>query len=66
MKCGNNPRLGIIFLSKIANNRDYVYKFCNRPAKKFDRYCCEWYLYNNPDADDIRMLNDELNNTCVF
>ena len=30
----------------IANNRDYIYNFCNNPDNKFQRYCLEWYLYN--------------------
>ena len=63
MKCGNSPRLWILFFLKIANKRDYVYNFCNRPEYKFYRLCRKRYLYNNPEADDIRMLNDELNNT---
>ena len=62
MKCGNIPILWIKLFLNIANNRHYVYNFCNRPLNKFDRHCREWYLYNNSDADDIRMLNDELNN----
>ena len=62
MRCGNIPRLWILFFLKIANNRDYVHNFCNRPIKDFDRHCREWYLYNNPDADDTGMLNDEVKN----
>ena len=47
---------------KIANNGVYVYIFCNRPFNDFHRHCREWYLYDNTDGDDIRMLNDEMNN----
>ena len=49
------------FFLTIANNGDYIYNFCNRPMNKFDRHYREWYLYNNPDADEIRILNDEMN-----
>ena len=59
------PMLWRHFFKNIANNRDYVYKFCNRPPNKFDRHCREWYFYNNTDGsdvEDIRMLVDELNN----
>ena len=53
MKCGNSPRFWVLFFLNIANNRDYAYKYCNRPVKKYDRYCLEWYIYHHPDADDI-------------
>ena len=65
MKCGNVPKLWTLFFLNIANNRDYVYNFCYRPVYKFDWLCREYYLYNNPYAYDIGVLNDELNNTCV-
>ena len=61
-KCDNIPLLWRKYFLNIANNRDYVYNFCNRSINKFDRHCREWYLYNNPDADETRILNDELNN----
>ena len=62
------PMLWRHFFKHIANNRDYVYIFCNRPLYKFDRHCREWYLYNliknntGDDGDDIRMLDDGMNN----
>ena len=58
------PMLWRHFSKNIANNRDYVYYFCNRPLNRFDRRCREWYLYNNTNGggDEIRILNDELNN----
>ena len=40
------PMLWRHFFKNIANKRDYVYNFCNRPLNKFDRHCREWYLYN--------------------
>ena len=58
MKCGKLPLLCRKFFLNIANNRDYVYNFRNRPLNKYDRHCREWYSYNNPNANDIRMLND--------
>ena len=62
MKCGNIPRLWIIFFLKIANSRDDVFNFCNRPLNNFNRHCREWYLYNNPNAIVIGTYTDELNN----
>ena len=41
MRCGNVPKLRILFFLNIANNRDYVYNFCNRPVYKIDRLCRE-------------------------
>ena len=65
MKCGNVPKIWTLFFLNIANNRDYVYSFYNRSVYKFDRLCRKWFLYNNPDACDIRVLNDEPNNMCI-
>ena len=45
----------------IANNSEYVFDYCNRPINKFHRSCPEWYLYNKPCDNEIRMLNDKLN-----
>ena len=60
MKDGIIPLMWRKFFLKVANNRDFVYNFCNRTLNNFDRYCREWYLYNSLDADDIRMLDKEL------
>ena len=43
MECGNSSRLSVLFFLNIANNRGYVYIFCNRPCNKFDRYCRECF-----------------------
>ena len=59
MKRNNIPRLWRTFFLNVANKRNYVYNFCNRPSNDFQRHCRECYLYNNTDGDDIRMLNDE-------
>ena len=48
-KCDNIPSLWNNIFLNFAKNRDYV---CN-----FDRHCCE-----SSDANDIRMLDNELNN----
>ena len=66
MKCGNVPNIWTLFFLNIAYNRYYVYNFCNRPVCEFDRLCREWCLYNTPDAYDIRVLNAELTNMCVY
>ena len=44
MKCNNIPRLWRTFFTKIDNNRDYVYKFCNRPLNGFDKHCREGFF----------------------
>ena len=64
------PMFWIHLFKNIANNREYVYNYCNRPPNKFDRYCRECYLYNlvknNTDGDehedDIQTLDDGMNN----
>ena len=66
------PMLWKNFRKNIANNRDYVYNFCNRPLNKFDRFCREWYLYNlvknctDDDEKDIQMLDDEMKNYAFY
>ena len=62
-----------LFCTHFANKRDYVYKFCNKPLDRFDRHSREWYLYNlfksntdGDDGDDIRMLDDEMNNYALY
>ena len=50
-----------IFLN-IANNRDHIIKYCNRPFNIFDRLCREWYLSHKSDDNEIRVLDDILNN----
>ena len=55
MKCINIPVLLRIFFLKIANNRDYVNNFCNRPFNRFHQHCREWYFFtlmkNNTEID---------------
>ena len=41
----NIPKKWRNFFTKIANNRDYVYSFCNRPYNSFHRHCRELYFY---------------------
>ena len=53
MKSNDIPLLWRKLFLNIANNRDYVYNYCNRPFNKFHRHCREWYLYNNTTGDDI-------------
>ena len=36
--------------------------FRNRPMNRFHRHCREWYSYNNPNAGENRILNDEMKN----
>ena len=64
MKCNNIPLLWRIFLD-IANNRDFVNNYCNRPLNRFDRHCREWYLYNlikdNTEIDYNNNLDNNFN-----
>ena len=69
MKYGNIPLLWRKFFLTIGNNRDYIINFCNciikyckRPFNKFDTLCREWYLNHNSDDNEIRVLDDNLNN----
>ena len=62
MKSGNIPLLWKKIFLNIANNGDYIIKYCNRPFKKFDRLCREWYLTHNSDDNEIRVFDDNLNN----
>ena len=34
------------FFKIIAEDRDYLYKFCNIPYRKLHRFCIDWYMYN--------------------
>ena len=62
MKCNNVPLLWKNFFLNIVNNRNLVYNFCKRPFNEFHRHCREWYLYNNTDGDDVRVLEYDMNN----
>ena len=42
MKCFNIPMLWRKFFLNIANNRNYIFDYCNRPLHKFDRLLREW------------------------
>ena len=66
MKCGNIPLLWRKFFLKIANNRDYLINDCNKPLKKLDRLCRDWYLSHNSDDNEIRVLDDNLNNNYML
>ena len=50
------------FFLNIANNRDYIIIYCDRPPNKFDKFCREWYLSHNSDDIETRALDDDLNN----
>ena len=62
MKCGKIPLLWREFFLNFVNNRDYINNYCKRPFNKFDRLCREWYLSHNSDDNEIRVLDDNLNN----
>ena len=54
------------FFLNIANNRDHIIKYYNRPFNKFDRLCREWYLSHNSDDNELRFLNDNLINNYML
>ena len=62
MKCYNLPILWGKFFSIIANNRNYINNYCNRPLLKSDRLLREWYLNENPNDKGMRAFDDNLNN----
>ena len=61
MKCDSIPLLWRKFFLNIANNRCHINIYCNRPFNKFDKHCREWYLSHNSDANETRVLEDNLN-----
>ena len=46
MQCDIVSILWKKFFLTIANNRDYVHNYCNKPLNRFDQHCREWYLHN--------------------
>ena len=62
MNCGKIPLLWRQFFLNIANNRDHMINYCNRPFNEFGRLCREWYLNHNSDDNEVRVLDDNLNN----
>ena len=61
MKCYNVPLLWRKLFTNIANNRDYITNHCNRPLHQFDSHLPEWYLNENPNDDEIRAFDKNLN-----
>ena len=62
MKCYGIPMLWRKFFLNIANNRNYINNYCNRPLRKFDRHLRDWYLNQNPDDDEMRAFDENFNN----
>ena len=66
MKCKNLPKIWRKFFSNIANNRDYVYKFCKRPYIRLHQHCREWFFYNsmknNTEMDYDNDYDNNFNN----
>ena len=59
------------FFENIAENRDYVYKYCKNSYRNFDRYCVDWYMYkvvknNTVTDDDYKMVNNSNNQIIEF
>ena len=46
----------------IENNIDYILNHCNRPLHSFDRRLREWYLIENPNDNEMRVFDDNINN----
>ena len=55
MKSDNIPFLWRKFFLKIANDRDYIFIYCNILFNKFDKHCREWYLSHNND-DNLKNI----------
>ena len=62
MKCYNKTMLWRNIFLNIANNREYIINYCNKPLHKFDRHLREWYLGENPNDNEMRKIDDNLNN----
>ena len=66
MKCNKVPLLWRRIFFKIANNKIYVYIFCNRPFNSFHQPCREWYFYilmkNNTEIHYDNNYDNDFNN----
>ena len=47
------------FFENNAENRDYVYNYCNNPYKQFHRFCVDCYMYNVVKSNTA--TNDDYN-----
>ena len=62
MKNNIIPMLWRKFFLNIANNREYINKYWNKPLHIFDRPLRERYLSENPNDNEMRNFYDNLNN----
>ena len=62
MKCYNLPFLWRKIFSNILNNGDYISNYGNRPLNKVDKHVREWYLTENPNDNEMRAFDDNLDN----
>ena len=62
MKCDNLSLLWRKFFLNIANNRNYIINYCNRPMHKYDKLLREWYSNENPNDNEMRAFDDNLDN----
>ena len=60
MKCNDIPLLWRKFFLNIAKNREHMDIYCINLYNLFQRYCREWYFYNN------EMDYDNNNNVNIF
>ena len=51
-KCDKIPLLWRKFFMKIANNRDYVHRYFNRPLNCCEQHCRASYIYNSDNNLD--------------
>ena len=65
MKCFNISMLWRKFFLNNANNREYIYNYCNKPLHKFDGHLREWFLSENPNDNEMRIFDDNLNNLYI-
>ena len=66
MKSGNLPLLWRKFFLNTLIKRDHIINYCIRPFNNFDRLRRECYLSRISDDNEIRVLNDNLNNNYML
>ena len=56
MKCVKIPLLRRKNFLNIANNRDLIFKYSNRPINNFDRFCREWCLSHKSEYECLMKI----------
>ena len=66
MKCYNLPMLCRKFFLNKSINKDFIINHCTRPLHKFERILRECYLNENPTDNEMRAIDNNLNNYYIL